>query len=145
MRTIFLILFLTSLNSVQAQKMPVLPSDTLIIGPQKYLSEIIRITGKYAHIGDSLFKLHHSPGYKPENDKNYYNSEGQEGYYMDLSFKELGAIIKQFLDIKRVTGTFCGGCGATKEGYYQVYFDGNGKDLKDGKVRWYIKDADKGK
>ena len=136
-KTGFSLAFLFAYHLSPAQQMPQQPPDTLILGPEKYRAEVIRIYEKYNQIGDSLFKIRTSPNYKRSTDKKYRGHDGVEGYYMDLEFKELEVIVKKFLDIKRVKGTFYRSSGTAKETYYEVSFEGNNKDLKDGRVRWF--------
>lgn len=140
---ILLIIFIFSFNYTQAQQTPEFPSDSLIMGPEIYREEVIKIFEKYNHIQDSLTNLRTDPNYQVRTDKKYNGNDGKEGYFINLEMDELKKILEKFLDIKRVKAIYSTIETNKKEVYYEVNFEENKKDLKDGMVRWYGKFIEK--
>lgn len=126
-----------------AQKSVISLKDTLILGSEKHFPAVIKIYEKYTPIIDSLTNIRISQNSKPGTNEKYSGTDKSEGYYIALQLDDYETLIKQFLNINRVKAVFYFSSWSKKESYYEVSFEGNNKDLKDGRVRWYIKDGEK--
>ncbi|MBC7383173.1 MAG: hypothetical protein H7296_09290 [Bacteroidia bacterium] len=107
-----------------------------ILGPDKYLGEVIALWEKYERIKDSLSK-HFVKRDSMLNKR--YGSEGVSGYFIGLHLSEACNILRKFLDVKRVPSVSCFNDRRNNHIEYSIDFETNEEPSKYGSVKWSVK------
>lgn len=111
-------------------------SDNVILGPDKYLGDVIALFEKYERIQDSLSK--HFVKRDPMLIKQY-GSEGISGYFIGLQLSDARNILRKFLDVKRIPSVGWVYNAGNNFVVYSIEFETNQEPSKYGVVKWTVK------
>ena len=108
----------------------------VILGPDKYLGDVIALFEKYERIQDSLSKHF----VKRDSMLNkLYGSEGISGYFIGLQLSDARNILRKFLDVKRVPSVSWVYNAGDNNTVYSISFETNQEPSKYGVVKWTVK------
>ena len=111
-------------------------SNDVILGPDKYLGDVIALFEKYERIQDSLSK-HFVKRDSMLNKR--YGSEGVSGYFIGLELSDARNILRKFLDVKRIPSVSWLYNVTNNHIEYSIDFETNEEPSKYGRVKWSVK------